>query len=248
MIQVHRLCKLVLILAVVQIGGRAANGDPNLLVTQANELGRSGDCRRALVLYDQAIREAPTYPNAYFNRGVCYNELGEVDSAFLDYSRAIERDPGFFPARYNRGRILAERKQWEDAANDFERAFLSEPTFLPALGELAHALFRLNEMDSALVVMNALIERDPSNPYHFNNRGEIYKILGRFDEALIDYNTALTIDPTAAEIYHSLAQLCVKTGDSDGELRYLELFLQYANPYTDPRVDSVKAALAHRAK
>lgn len=30
--------------------------------------------------------------NAYFNRGCCYDSLGELDNAICDYSKALEID------------------------------------------------------------------------------------------------------------------------------------------------------------
>ena len=32
----------------------------------------------------------PEYANAYFNRGCCYEEMGEIEKAIQDYSRALE--------------------------------------------------------------------------------------------------------------------------------------------------------------
>jgi len=36
------------------------------------------------------IKTKPDYANAYFNRGCCYEELGEIEKAIFDYQKALE--------------------------------------------------------------------------------------------------------------------------------------------------------------
>lgn len=52
-----------------------------------------------LAQYDKAIQDFtevigmdPHNANAYFNRGCCYDSVGELDLAIADYSLALELD------------------------------------------------------------------------------------------------------------------------------------------------------------
>lgn len=49
----------------------------------------------ALQYYDLAIRDNPMEPRAYFGRGRCYEELGQIDKATADYVKALELNPQF---------------------------------------------------------------------------------------------------------------------------------------------------------
>jgi tetratricopeptide (TPR) repeat protein len=49
----------------------------------------------ALQYYDLAIRDNPMEPRAYFGRGRCYEELGQLDKATADYVKALELNPQF---------------------------------------------------------------------------------------------------------------------------------------------------------
>lgn len=46
-------------------------------------------------LLDQAINIDPSYVEAYHNRGVCYEYLGDIPSAKTDYATALKVDPEF---------------------------------------------------------------------------------------------------------------------------------------------------------
>ncbi len=43
--------------------------------------------------FDQAVRLSPTWPEAYFNRGLTYERTGGLDSALVDYRRALAIRP-----------------------------------------------------------------------------------------------------------------------------------------------------------
>ena len=44
--------------------------------------------RRAIVDYNQAIQLNPNYANAYYNRGLAYQQLGENQRALADFREA----------------------------------------------------------------------------------------------------------------------------------------------------------------
>jgi len=42
--------------------------------------------------FEKVIHIDPNNANAYFNRGCCYDSIGEIDLAISDYSVALELD------------------------------------------------------------------------------------------------------------------------------------------------------------
>jgi tetratricopeptide (TPR) repeat protein len=73
--------------------------------TASNEKQASVACERAYAAYDkgnyqlavdgysEAIRLKPDYPEAFYNRGIAYDDLQEYEKAIADYSEAIRLKP-----------------------------------------------------------------------------------------------------------------------------------------------------------
>jgi hypothetical protein len=52
-----------------------------------------GNAKEAVTDFNEVIRNNPTDPNKYYQRGKAQQKLGKVDDALQDYNRAIELDP-----------------------------------------------------------------------------------------------------------------------------------------------------------
>ncbi len=52
------------------------------------------DPRKGLNWFDKALDLAPDYPEALYNRGLCYEKLGKRDSAIMDYRSALNEKEG----------------------------------------------------------------------------------------------------------------------------------------------------------
>ncbi len=62
-------------------------------------LRETGEYERALAAVDAAVTLSPRLPDAYYNRGMAYEELSRTDDALQQYLLALEIDPTFRPAR-----------------------------------------------------------------------------------------------------------------------------------------------------
>ena len=58
---------------------------------------------RAIEDYTEAIRLDPELAVAYSNRGLAYDELGQMERAVADFDEAIRLDPQLALAYHNRG-------------------------------------------------------------------------------------------------------------------------------------------------
>jgi tetratricopeptide (TPR) repeat protein len=64
----------------------------------AIELDVKKDIKAALGHFTQAINANPKYAEAYFARGVCYQELKDKNNAFADYNMCLQLKPNYEPA------------------------------------------------------------------------------------------------------------------------------------------------------
>jgi DNA integrity scanning protein DisA with diadenylate cyclase activity len=62
----------------------------------------------ALTAFDNAIRIAPDYKEAVYNRGVCLEAMGDSGGALEAYDQALRIDPDYAPAIANRYKLLAD--------------------------------------------------------------------------------------------------------------------------------------------
>ena len=75
---------------------------------------------------------ASTLANAYSNRGVIYDDLGQHLQAIEDYDDAIRLNPGYANAYYNRGNAYADLGQHLQAIEDYDDAIRLNPELVLA--------------------------------------------------------------------------------------------------------------------
>ncbi len=64
----------------------------------AIELEIKKDPKSALVHFTKAINADPKYAEAYFGRGVCYQELKDKNNAYADFNMCLQLKPNYEPA------------------------------------------------------------------------------------------------------------------------------------------------------
>jgi tetratricopeptide (TPR) repeat protein len=105
---------------------KAVDVNPNLYRAYA-ELGSiyrgRNDLRRAMEMFTKSIQAKPNV-DAFYERGITYESLGEHQKAIEDYDRAILESPDA-PALY-RARSLARREVGDEAGYQADRDRASE--------------------------------------------------------------------------------------------------------------------------
>jgi tetratricopeptide (TPR) repeat protein len=84
---------------------------------------------RAVVHACTALLGAENAPEPwmYYNRGLAFKMLGQLEKAYLDYSKAIELNPAFGAAYTNRGNVRLLRNDVAGAILDFQTALELDP-------------------------------------------------------------------------------------------------------------------------
>jgi len=86
------------------------------------------DYRSAVTIFNQAVRNNPKNPDAFYYRGIAKSELRDYKSAVTDFSKAIELNPGKVDAYYERGLARKRLGDYSGARADFARAKEIKPT------------------------------------------------------------------------------------------------------------------------
>jgi predicted Zn-dependent protease with MMP-like domain len=116
----------------------------------------------------KAAAEDPSAPEAHNARGEALDAAGMWEEALEAFDRALERDPEFVDALLNKAEILGDRQETAEQA-------------LPLCDE-AERITREGEDESLLAEVHYL-------------RGNALQTLFRFEEALPEYERALSLSP-----------------------------------------------------
>jgi len=68
------------------------------------------DKEKAKTYFSRALEIDPQYAEAYLARGICYEDLKDIDNAIADYKMAVQYKPNFESAIKNLNRLLDKKK------------------------------------------------------------------------------------------------------------------------------------------
>lgn len=179
--------------------------------------------KEAFADFNRAIELAPNDPNLYFERGHTYDRNDQTDRAIADFSQAIKLNPQFADAYYFRGLNYTYKKPVDTlGANlDFSQAIKLDPTqvrYYEARGRLRNDF---KDYQGAIADYTKVIQRVPSaNAY--SDRGFAFAALGKNDEAMTDYNQAISLTPQHMRAYYGRGLVRAKRGDKKGAMSDLQ--------------------------
>lgn len=156
-----------------------------------------GSLQNAIVGFNTCIQLQPQVAWPYYNRGLAYYRLQQVDGALTDerkrellrlaiedFSAAIAHNADYTDAYYNRGLMYAS----------------------------------LNEDEAALNDIAAAMQLDATNPLFYYQRAEVYRKQKKYDLARQDYTRALERDPLYFDCYVNRGATYLEQKDYAGAL------------------------------
>lgn len=150
---------------------------------------------KALEDFNSAIRIDLNFAEAYQNRAITYELLGNLEKALSDYNRAIEINPGKFEFYINRGVIKGKMGNLDEAIKDFNLVIANEPNNASAFSNRGLANDGLGKTQEALNDYNTSIDLDSTSFTAFYNRALIYRRQGNFEAAINDLTKVLELEP-----------------------------------------------------
>ena len=148
------------------------------------------DLKKKLELYTFALNLNEKFLDAWINRGLVYNELGDYEKSISDYNKAIEIDSKCALAFNNRGYTRFKQKDYQGALEDYNKAILLNPKFQMALD------------NKALLFQTVCLKDDKDfNEKYYLSLGITDVNEGKFPEAISSLDEALTLNPNSEVAY-----------------------------------------------
>nr|MBL0699419.1 tetratricopeptide repeat protein [Desulfobacterales bacterium] len=157
--------------------------------------GMLADNEQSIQYYNQALKLKPRYPEAFSNKGLAYEKLGQFDDAVACYDKAIEINPKDARTYYNRGSVRAQRKQWNKAIDDYNKASYYHKKFPEAYLNIGAIYANLGNYEEAIFEYNKAIELNPDYAKAYFHRGMTFISLRLYGEAIADLTRTIEISP-----------------------------------------------------
>jgi tetratricopeptide (TPR) repeat protein len=162
---------------------------------------RRGIAYTRLEAYDKAVEDLtqalkinPKFTGAYCDRGDAYMRLGQPKLAFKDYEKAIQLSPNMtFPYNY-RAMAYVQLDNYKSALLDLNRVLSMNKNNHNAYYYRGICYYDMGEYDKAADDFTMAIQLFPDKALYYVNRAENYLILKKYQNAIIDAETAFSFD------------------------------------------------------
>ena len=220
---------------------QAAHDDPSLYVYLGRTYAELGWTDSARVAYEQAIAAERTYAEAYARLAQLHDRDGAPDKALPYARRALTFEPENASYQYLAGLLLLRTGQTEAALEHLRRVASLRPYDHEVQYNLGQALIRTGqeaEGRAALETAERLRSKErevaqwetatrlrPDDPAAWATYGYGLGRVGRLEDAVRAYKTALYLDPENTEVRFALANAHLQQGEPGEALEQYQMLL-----------------------
>ena len=185
--------------------------DPSLRASFAGVLGALEHYDLALAELDRAIALEPLNVEAYHNRAVINERLGEPQKAVADYVTALRYNPQYEPSRRALQRLTGQSDVRAPKSEDEARASV--------LVQQASDAARKANYPEALRLLEAAEAEAPGYVLIYQYRSNVAYLMGDLPLGIAALEKALELEPDNALFARNLARLKRQLGAAEGEGR-----------------------------
>jgi tetratricopeptide (TPR) repeat protein len=169
-----------------------------------------GHYEKAISYCDDAIGKPGPTARMIRLKGLCYQEMGQIEEAISLYRQALEQEPNFVWACHSLGTLYFELENYSQAFRYFGKASFINPRDPGNLFLLAECFMDAERYDLAMSELEKLLLCGP----HKRIRAEVHNALGylwlRKGEAAIareHLSQAIELEPELSVAYFNMAEM-----------------------------------------
>ncbi len=168
-----------------------------------------GNTQKAQAAYANAIQQNPQFLKAHIKSADLHIKEGNQDAALASLQKAAEISPGNSDRHIAMGKIYLNKGEPEKAAAAFGVAVKNEST---KASEIAEELLKLGKPEMAEHYFRASLEKSANTIHTYNRLGISLRRQGKWREAILEYETAIKIEPKDEGLYFNMAKAYVEGG------------------------------------
>jgi tetratricopeptide (TPR) repeat protein len=179
---------------------------------------KKGLVKDAVEVFKQTLKLDPGFVEAKVNIGRAYREMKEFEKARGVLDAIQEENPDYPKLELERGIILYREDRITEAVKLFKNHLLREPYDDDARYYLGICYYKEKDYDNAIMELRRALELVP----HYIKKPEVNLYLGlvltdkgRNDEAIIEYQKALSVQPDNAVAHNSMGVAFKNLGNLD---------------------------------
>lgn len=211
------------------------------LVAEANRLGQAQRRDEALAIWARIAARNPGDKAILTNYGSALLAAGRTDEAIATLSRSLALDANEPVTHVNLCEAYVEAGKLDLALEHGDKAVALAPDSSRAHRARARALAARKSYPEAHAELTEAVRIDPKDPTSLTALGEICTLLGRPEEAVTWFRSALDLDPSNFPVRVNLAFLTLRTGDAEAARIQLKELQRMAPDH--PRVKALAAEL-----
>jgi tetratricopeptide (TPR) repeat protein len=201
--------------------------------------------QKALAGFDRLESLDPGSPWVRILRGQAYDGLGAYEKALAEFEEAKKQLPNDATVRFSLGFMCWKLRHYDEAESELKETLRLDPHFPQAKYYLADTCLMDLKPELALPILQDLAREWPKD---YRTRVDLAKALeklGRYQEAVPQFQVAIRLNPTHAEPHYLLARTYQKLKRMDDFRRELEL-AQKVQAETRVEQDSLMGASGAR--
>jgi tetratricopeptide (TPR) repeat protein len=169
-----------------------------------------------LLIHPMSVARARPADTDRSQAALAAQRVGDHHRAVPLFEEALARDPGSADLHHHLGLSLRALGRLDGAIASFESALAREPSAI-TYGCLGNALRAAGRLDEAVAAHTRCVELDPSVPESWSNLGAAYESWGREPAALLSFEQAATLRPSA-DLLANLSGALLRAQRIDGAL------------------------------
>ena len=182
------------------------------LLLQGAKLEESGNYKKAVKKYTEAIKLKPNYGDAYYNRAIAKYLLEEFKESISDYSEAIRIRGNDSMAIYSRGVVYFEIGKHELALIDLNKSISYGHEIGSCYNYKAMVEMELGDSTKAIELYDLAIENDSLETLFYLNKATLLADLRMYNESITLYSKVLKMDPNSIDSFYNRGIQYYKTG------------------------------------
>lgn len=171
--------------------------------------------------YQSAYELDSNFLDALYSLGCVKYDIGDFEGSILDFSALIKAIPNESKFYYHRALAFTALEKHAYALNDYSLAILANPS---ADSYYNRGVFYMdiNYYEKANADLTISLKLNENNSYAYFYRGASFLLLGKYMDAISDFNTVLKFDSLDFDAMLGLAICHYKLNDTNKAKLYFE--------------------------